>query len=308
MTTDEPLVVVHASVAATRLRDAVVADVAGMPALELLLRRLDPLRGGHGARLLVGTSDLAADDPVADIAAGLGLPVVRGTAGDVVGIHAIALVRHEAETVVHLDGTCPLSDPYVVLAALELHRSAEADLTTNLLPRTYPRGLDVEVLSSRAVRAAELEATHPDDRRAVTPFVAQRPERFRLANLHSGHDLGEERWVLDTAADLAALKELLAQVPDPVGASWNRILSIVGRRVRPLPDKVVLRPERVDQPTPGPWTRRWQAVVNGQGQGTVSVTVHRGKVEREVLVAEPWLEPARDALYRLLLDDPQIRR
>lgn len=308
MTAEGPLVVVHASVSATRLRDAVLADLAGMPALELLLRRLEPLRSGPGARLAVGTSDQAADDPVAEVAAGLGIPVVRGTAGDVVGIHAIALVRHEADTVVRIDGTCPLTDPYLVLAALELHREAQADLTSNLLPRSYPRGLDVEVLSARALRAAELEATHPDDRRAVTPFVAQRPERFRLANLHSGHDLAEERWVLDTAADLAALKELVAQVPDPIEASWNRILSIVGRRVRPLPDKVVLRPERIDQPTPGPWTRRWQAVVNGQSQGTVSVTVHRGKVEREVLVAEPWLEPARDALYRLLLDDPQIRR
>jgi spore coat polysaccharide biosynthesis protein SpsF (cytidylyltransferase family) len=308
MTDGGPLVVVHASVSATRLRDAVLAELGGVPAVELLLRRLEPLRTGAGANLVVATSDQPADDPVADIAEGLGLRTVRGTAGDVLGLHAIALVRHPADELVHLEASAPLCDPFVVRAALELHRRARADLTTNVLPRSYPEGLEVEVLSPRALRAAELEATHPEDRAVVGNWAAQRPERFALANLHSGHDLAEERWVLDTAADLAALRELVGQVRDPVGSGWNRILSIVGRRARPLPDAVRLVPVPLEQPTPGPWARRWRVVVNGQDQGTASVTVHRGKVERDVQVTEPWLEPARDALFRLLLDDPQRRR
>lgn len=303
--TSSPLIVVQARAGSTRLPGKVLAELGGMPMLEFQLRRLQPITSVVDAKIVLATSDLAGDDAVAAVAERLGISVVRGSEADVLGRFAIALVRHPADTIVRLTGDCPLTDPFVVAAAVALHEEAEADYTCNVLPRSYPKGLDVEVLSARALRMAELEATEASDREHVTPFVYRRPERFRLANLHSGQNLGEEWWTVDTAADLTRLREIVAMVPDPLTASWNRILSVVGRTNRPKPGSVVLRPLESDEPGSCPWERRWSADVDGASVGEVTVAAGNGKVERRVLVADQWMEPTREALYRLLLGDRQ---
>ena len=301
------LIVVQARAGSTRLPGKVLAEVHGMPMLEFQLRRLLPVTGLVDAKIVLATSDLSADDPVAEVATGLGLAVVRGSEADVLGRFAIALVRHPAETVVRLTGDCPLTDPFIVVAALDLHARSQADYTSNVLPRSYPKGLDVEVLSARALGLAEMHATDGPDREHVTPYIYRRPERFRIANLHSGHDLGEEWWTVDTAPDLHRIRTIVSMVPDPLTASWNRILSVVGRTTKPLPGKVWLRP--LDDTVPGaaPWVRSWSVDVDGRSLGTAKVLAGEGRAERLVDVPNEWVEPAREALYRLLLNDQQTR-
>ena len=302
------LVVVAARMGSTRLPGKVLADVAGMPMLELQLRRLLPITAQTEVKVVVATTDGHADDPVAELAARLGVDVVRGSSTDVLGRFSIALVRHPSDVVVRLGADSPLTDPFVVAAAIDLHRRSGADYTSNTLPRSYPQGLDVEVLSARALRAAELEADDPLDRELVTPFVLRRPERFRLANLHSGHALAEERWAVATSEDLARVRGVLGQVPDPLTASWNRIMAVSGRANKPRPGQVQLAPLDTIAPGSAPWVRTWAVRVDGQELGTATVTAGEDSVERRVDVAEPWVEPTREALYRLLLHDPQTHR
>ncbi|MEZ5182875.1 MAG: glycosyltransferase family protein [Acidimicrobiales bacterium] len=302
-----PLIVVQARAGSTRLPGKVLADLGGQPMLGFQLHRLLPITDRLRATIVVATSDLPGDDAVAAVAEHVGVGVVRGSEADVLGRYAIALAQHPADTVVRLTGDCPLTDPFIVEAAISLHLETGADYTSNVLPRSYPKGLDVEVLSARALRHAELEATEAADREHVTPYLYRRPERFRLANLHSGQNLGEEWWTVDTPADLDRLREIVALVPDPLVASWNRILSVVGRANKPKPGQVVLRPREGPEPGSAPWTRTWAVEVDGAEVGAASISVGKGKVDRRVQVPEPWVEPTREAMYRLLLGDQQSR-
>lgn len=304
VTHEHPLVIVEARTDV--VAPAVLgASLAGRPVLRLLLDRLAALDGHVGARTVVTTSDRPVDDEVAALAQEAGVPVVRGQAGDAVGWASLAMVRHGGPgPIVRVGADGPLQDPYLVAAALDLHRSARADHTSNLLPRTHPDGLTVEVLSPAALRAAELEV-EPAPVRDLTSHLVRRPERFRLASLHDRHDASEERWRVRTDAERAQLDAALAQVPNAATASWNRILSVIGRTRRTRPGEVHLRP--LEPPAPGEptWTRRWDAVVDGAVVGQAEVTVGDGRTTRDVIAIEPWREPIRDALYRLLLDDPQ---
>jgi spore coat polysaccharide biosynthesis protein SpsF len=306
--TGGPLVVVQARAGSTRLPGKVLADVAGMPMLEFQLRRLRPIEGLDRARIVVATSDLPGDDPVAAVAEGLGLDVVRGSEADVLGRFALAVARHPADAVVRLTGDCPLTDPAIVHAALRLHHDAAADYTSNVFPRSFPKGLDVEVLAASALRAADAEATAAAEREHVTPFLYRRPERFRLANLASGQALGEEWWTVDTADDLERIRSMVGRLADPLTATWTEVLSVVGRDAEPGPGEVSLRP--LDGPEPGscPWVRRWVVEVDGERVGDASVSVGRGDVERRVDVADPWRSAADAALDRLLRGDLQSTR
>lgn len=299
------LIVIQARSGSRRLPGKVLADIGGRPMLEFQLRRLLPILDQLPCTIAVATSDLPDDDAVAAVAYGLGVEVVRGSEQDVLGRFALALRCHPAEIVVRLTADCPLNDPAIVAAVVELHIDAAADYTSNVLPRTFPKGLDVEVLSAGALLAADAEAVDAADREHVTPFVYRRPERFRLANLMSGRALGEEWWTVDTEADLERVREIVSQLVDPVATGWQEVLAVVGPR---LPDDdLVLVP--IDNPEPGssPWVRRWSVELNRIPQGDLSVAVGDGRVERAVRCPDELRSRAVAFLDRLLAGDQQTR-
>ena len=302
-----PLVVVQARAGSTRLPGKVLADLGGVPMLALQLERLKPVVGRIAATVVVANSDMPGDDAVAALARPVDVDTVRGSDPDVLDRLAFALASHPADTVVRLTGDCPFTDPSIVEAALRLHESAGADYTSNVLPRSFPKGLDVEVLSSRALVTAAEEAVDQPDREHVTPFVYRRPERFRLANLHSGEDLGREWWTVDTTDDLRRLRDMARMVPDLTTARWDRILAVVGRRAESEPGEVTLRPRPGPDPGSSPWVRRWVADVDGTEIGRIEVAAGQGSVDRRIDVAERWFESTRRALEALLDGDQQTR-
>jgi spore coat polysaccharide biosynthesis protein SpsF len=220
------LCVVQARTGSTRLPGKVLAPVGGVPMLEFMLARLDSLAVDD---LVVATSVYERDDPVAQIAARMGIDAVRGPEQDVLARFGVALDAHPAQTVVRLTADCPLTDPRLVESVVVRHHERGAAYTTNVMPRTFPKGLDVEVVAADALRYAIEEAGDPVEREHVTPFVYRRPERFRLANVRSGMRLGAQRWTVDTAADLEWVRHAVARVGDPQ-ASWQEILAVVGTR------------------------------------------------------------------------------
>jgi spore coat polysaccharide biosynthesis protein SpsF len=194
--------IIQARMSSTRLPGKVLADVAGAPMLGRQVERLR--RSRRMDELVVATSDQASDDAVADYAARLDLTVVRGPLEDVLGRFGRALDAYpEAATVVRMTADCPLTDWRVLDAVIDHHAAAKADYASNTPQvRTYPHGLDVEVMTARALRTALFEATDPYDREHVTPFLYRNPQRFRLEFLSQTPSLAHLRWTVDHPEDL----------------------------------------------------------------------------------------------------------
>jgi spore coat polysaccharide biosynthesis protein SpsF len=222
VTTGGVAVVIQARTGSTRLRGKVLAELAGRPMLRFQLDRLRGLRSDH---LVVATSDLPADDAVASVAEEAGAMVIRGSELDVLERFGLVIDTLRPAVVVRLTADCPLSDPELVAEVMALHRTSAADYTSNVHPRSYPIGLDVEVATASALRAAVEEATDPFDREHVTPFLYRHPARFSIANLSSGQDLAALRWTVDTPDDLDHVRRILDLLDDPESASWRDILA-----------------------------------------------------------------------------------
>lgn len=221
------LCVVQARMGSTRLPGKVVQEVGGRPMLRFML---DRLAGASGLRTVVATSDLDRDDVVEDVARLAGIPVVRGPEDDVLARFVCALDAHPARTVVRLTADCPLTDPALVAAVVERHLAARADYTSNVFPRTYPKGLDVEVMTRDALVVAHAEATDPVEREHVTPFLYRRPERFRLVNVRQDPPLGAQRWTVDTPDDLEFVRRVVARMAGH-RFSWEAAFAAVGDHV-----------------------------------------------------------------------------
>ncbi len=235
--------VVQARMGSSRLPGKVLADLAGRPMLRF---QLDRLRDLDAVELVVATSTLARDDAIVDVAEQAGAMVVRGDEHDVLDRFLAVLDQVPAETVIRLTGDCPLSDPGVIASVVARHHERGADYTSNILPRTFPKGLDVEVMSADALRTAAAEASRLFEREHVTPFLYRHPERFRLASLTTPELLGDERWTVDTPEDLSFVRELVGKMAPATHFTWQVAFAVVGARNGAGPGQLRLRPAVAD--------------------------------------------------------------
>jgi spore coat polysaccharide biosynthesis protein SpsF (cytidylyltransferase family) len=212
-----------------RLPGKVLADVGGEPVLALLLRRLR--RSRDIERIVVATSTDPADDRIEQVARGMSCDVHRGSRDDVLSRFAGAATGH-AGPLARVTADCPLIDSVIVDAVIDLFcGTAGCAYASNIEPRTYPDGLDVEVFSSEALGVVAAGAVDPQDREHVTPAIRRDPHRFRSASLVCEEEqLGDVRWTVDTHDDLEFVREVVARLgPRRYTAGMREILEAVRR-------------------------------------------------------------------------------
>jgi spore coat polysaccharide biosynthesis protein SpsF len=218
--------VIQARMGSTRLPGKVLAPIAGQSMLALVCRRVR--RATRIDRLVVATTDAPADEPIIDECERLAVDVFRGSETDVLRRYREAAQRHAADAVVRITADCPLIDPEVIDTVVAAFLDLLPDYASNTLRRTWPRGLDTEVMTAAALARADREATEPYERVHVTPYLYRHPELFRLHAVTAQEDRSAARWTVDAPEDLALVRAVCERV-DPVAASWRDVWELVAR-------------------------------------------------------------------------------
>jgi spore coat polysaccharide biosynthesis protein SpsF (cytidylyltransferase family) len=206
-------VIVQARMSSARLPGKVLLEVGGKPLLAYLLERL--ARARQPDITIVATSDESDDDPVAELASGLGVPVHRGPLGDVAGRLAAAADSFGLDALVRISGDSPLMDPAIVDRAVELFSAGDLDLVTNVFPRSFPVGESVEVLSREALARMLAASSDRGDREHVTRYVDAHPESFRIRNFDYERDESAVRLAVDSEEDLRRIEAIVAAMTQP---------------------------------------------------------------------------------------------
>ena len=176
------LCVVQARTGSTRLPGKVLQDLGGRPLLRFMLDRLADLRVDE---VVVATSTLDRDDAVVDVAWDAGRQVVRGSESDVLDRFVDALDAHPGRSRDPAHGRLPAGRSGADRRRCSArHLDRGADYTSNVFPRTFPRGLDCEVMTAAALRAAHAEATDAGRARA-RDAVPLPPARTVRAGQHA---------------------------------------------------------------------------------------------------------------------------
>ena len=222
------VVVIQARMGSTRLPGKVMEDLGGIPVLTWVVRACRAASSVD--EVVVATSTLAGDDAVADHAAELGVPVVRGSEDDVLSRYLQAVEEHPCDAVVRITADCPFTDPAVIDTVVGAWRADPSlDYVSTVLVRTLPHGLDVELVTVDALRRVDAVAT-AHHRVHVTSGVYTAPDEFSVMGLCFAPDATDLRITLDTPEDLAALRGIVAARGTDV-ASRREIIRL--RRSRP---------------------------------------------------------------------------
>jgi glutamate-1-semialdehyde aminotransferase/spore coat polysaccharide biosynthesis protein SpsF (cytidylyltransferase family) len=190
----------------SRLPGKTIADVAGRPLLLHVVERVQ--RARRVDKVVVATTDQAADDPIATLCQQGGIQYFRGCEDDVLDRFYRTAQASTADVVVRITADCPLIDPAVIDKVVTRFQLGDCDYVSNTLRYTYPDGLDTEAFSFAALERAWREAKKPSEREHVTPYL--RTEKFRVANVESESPtrLGNYRWTVDHFADLEFVRRI----------------------------------------------------------------------------------------------------
>jgi spore coat polysaccharide biosynthesis protein SpsF (cytidylyltransferase family) len=219
--------VIQARMGSTRLPGKVLADIGGRTMLGRVVARAR--RASTLDEVVVATSTLPEDEAVAREGARLGTSVFRGSEQDVLDRYHGAAREFRADVVVRITSDCPLIEPEVIDRVGTEFARAAVDYASNVTPQTYPRGLDVEVMTADALSRAWREAREPHQRVHVTPYIYQHPELFRLLPLVAERDYSGHRWTVDTPEDLAFVRAVYERLGDSDLVSWRDVLALLER-------------------------------------------------------------------------------
>jgi spore coat polysaccharide biosynthesis protein SpsF len=196
------LAVLQARMSSTRLPGKVLMPLVGAPMIVRQIERVS--RARRIDRLVVATSVNPEDDAIETVCRREGIAVHRGPLDDVLARFVGALDAYPADHVVRLTADCPLADPDVIDATIDLHLVSGADYASNSPDdAAFAKGLDVEVMTAATLRRAADEAATPEEHEHVTWGIWHAPDRYRLAWLSAAPGEAEVRWTVDRPDDYA---------------------------------------------------------------------------------------------------------
>lgn len=201
--------IVQVRTTSTRFPKKVLKELpygSGVTVLEQVIRRLKKSKSLD--EIIIATTTNPEDDPIVEISKREGIKYFRGSEKNVLERYYQCAKENKVDIVVRVTSDCPCVDWNVVDIVIEKHLQTKADYTSNTIERTFPHGLDVEIISFKALEKAYCEASEDFEKEHVCPYIhTTNREKFKIVAVKAPDYLTapDIRITLDTEEDYALL-------------------------------------------------------------------------------------------------------
>ena len=205
------LIIIQARRGSIRLPDKILMPLAGK---SLLIRMYERVTASKTPKeIVVATTTGETDNEVVKLCEENNIKYFRGHPEDLLDRHYKSALQFGADVVVKIPSDCPLICPDVIDKVLKFYIDNESkfDFVSNIHPATYPDGNDVEVIPMNILETAWKEAKQNFEREHTTPFIWERPGRFRIGNVEweTGLDFSmSHRFTIDYKEDYDFIKRI----------------------------------------------------------------------------------------------------
>jgi len=218
--------IIQARMGSTRLPGKVLMMLAGKTVLEHVVERVS--RAKLVDDIVVATTTDINDSKIVELCTKKGIKVFCGPEDDVLDRYYQAAKHYGIDNVIRITSDCPLIDPDIIDGTVRLYLDSGSDYVSNGLDETFPDGLDVEVISFKALNIAWEKAALLSEREHVTPYIRNNNESFKIASYRNDVDLSAKRWTLDMPEDLEFIRRIMDGIyADNPEFSMNDVLEYI---------------------------------------------------------------------------------
>ena len=170
----------------------------------------------------VATSTEKTDDPIAEHAQEIGTTIYRGELEDVGNRLLNAAKSMGSGSFVRISGDSPFIDWRLVDQAIDLYNISEADLVSNIFPRTYPKGQSVEIITTASLAKLCKRERTKEEKEHVTPYFYKNYNKFCIINFTSGHSHSISNHCIDDQTDFETAQKVVRELPGD-DLSWQEL-------------------------------------------------------------------------------------
>ncbi len=192
-------VIIQGRMGSSRLPGKVLKPLGSSVVLDYVVSRcrcLTPIEG-----VIVATSSLPQDDPIADWCESNRVSVFRGSEDDVLSRYYECARPYDPDYVIRVTADCPFLDYPLANDMIAAAAATGADIA--MLDGAIPRGLPAEIISFDALRRIHEMGREPRHREHVTYYAYEHAEAFTQVKVRVPKELQypQLRMTLDTEED-----------------------------------------------------------------------------------------------------------
>ncbi len=205
----------------SRYPGKVLAPFLGKPLLAHIVDRIKSAK--LKSSIILATSNKRSDDPLEIYGKYLGIIVERGSLDDVSKRFALVLKKHKCEAFFRVCGDSPLLSTSLFNQALSIYKKNSFDLVTNVFPRTFPKGMSVELIKTETFLKYQKKISKDLDKEHLTRYFYKNSKNFKIFNLKSSKTIKANlKFAVDEIKDL---KKLEAWFVDK-GKNYEKLFTI----------------------------------------------------------------------------------
>ena len=169
--------------------------------LEIIYRKSLLIKGIND--IVVATSSNYCDDEIADKCNELKIKVYRGSLDDVAKRGLNCALNYEMDYFMRVCGDRPFMDAKLASEQVNFCYNMQYDLITNCFPKTYPSGMDSEIISTKTLENNIQFFNGKEHNEHLTSYFYANYKNFKILNLESSeaHSFVNENLSIDTMED-----------------------------------------------------------------------------------------------------------
>ncbi len=204
-------IIIQARLSSKRFPKKILNKLGALSVIEYLIDRIKTIN--INKTIWVATTNKKSDDVLAEKLCKK-VKIFRGSEDDVLGRYFFLAKKIKAKHIIRITSDCPFVDKKIIEKGIKIYESGKYDYVSNILKRTYPDGLDVEIFSFTTLEKAHFNCKNKQMREHVTPYMRTgyykklKTGNFKVCNFLNDTDLSHIRWTLDTKDDLIYLQSI----------------------------------------------------------------------------------------------------
>lgn len=215
------IVIIQARMGSSRLPGKILKPLGNVDVLTYSVERCKHIKGIN--EVIVATSSLAQDDPIANWCEEHQIKHFRGSEDDVLDRYVQCAKQYNPDYIMRVTSDCPFLDYEMASEIVSLMEKEHKDIV--LLDGEPPRGLAVELISYKSLLRIQEVGQEQRHREHVTYYAYEFSNEFDtiIYKIPENRNYPKLRITLDTVEDYSLIKTVAEHFQNPLVSSVDVI-------------------------------------------------------------------------------------